>query len=52
MLGYEIGITYVRNDKEQGMITEGKLTVIGPIDSVEKILFAAKDLIEKENKKK
>ena len=50
MLGYEIGMTFVRNDEEQGMIAEGKITLVGPVESVKKVVFATKDLIEKENK--
>ena len=50
MLGYEIGVTFIRNDEEQGAITEGKITLVGPAESVKKVIFATKDLIEKENK--
>ena len=50
MLGYEIGMTFVSNDEEQGMIAKGKITLVGPVESVKKVIFATKDLIERENK--
>ena len=50
MLGYEIGMRYIRHDEDQGMIAEGKITLVGPVESVKKVIFATKDLIEKENK--
>ena len=51
MLGYEIGMRYIRHDKDQEMIAEGKITLVGPVESVKEVIFATKDFIERENKK-